>query len=110
MNILKKKTGRMNSTIYMNSTVYMNSTIYVNNNFTTGSEQCQRLVYSKMASNSVMNSKTASEQCPKSHSINRVWGSFEKQQTCSQPYFLLCISSQTKFVSAFISFAYLSCI
>ena len=65
MNILKKKTGRMNSTIYMNSIVYMNNTVYVNSKFTTASEHCQRLVYSKTASNSVVNSKTASEQCPK---------------------------------------------
>ena len=52
----------MNSTVYMNSAVYMNSTVYVNSNFTTISEHCheqfRRLVYSKTASNSVMNSKT----------------------------------------------------
>ena len=51
----------MNSTVYVNSNVYMNSTIYVNSDFTTASEYCheqyQRLV------NSVMNSKTTSEQC-----------------------------------------------
>ena len=37
---LKKKTGRMNSTVYVNSTIYMNSTVYVNSFSITASEQC----------------------------------------------------------------------
>ena len=62
----------MNSTIYVNSTVYINNTVYVNSNFAmaseqfheqykTASEQCCEIV--KRLVNSVMNNKTASEQC-----------------------------------------------
>ena len=64
----------MNSAVYMNSTVYINSTVYVNSNFTTASkqchEQCQRLVYSKTASNGVMNNKTASNSIMNSKTAN----------------------------------------